>query len=326
MTAKLLTSLTADELHRYKESSLYRNSILSSYQFTDKLLDYYAEYFGSDFKNFSIAVFDDAGEPLIAVYAFSKPPVYAHFGLPVTVHEGVFQEVSQKYKAYKSLFATMNEILETNDFSEIFFYDNDYFTSEYYSKISSTDAEYCSYVNLVQTAEQLKSNLRKSYKSLVNWGEKNLTYVMVDASNQDHTHFTAFKEFHISTAGRKTRSERSWEIQYESLISDEAFLMIGYLSGNIVSGSLIFYGKKEAYYGVGVYDRELMKKNVAIGHYNVFASMLHAKKIGLETFQLGSIPKSSTDQKEVNIFRFKTGFSNTMKVLYRHTAKLKLES
>ena len=238
----------------------------------------------------------------------------------------MFDDISQKNKAYKALIKKLNETLISNDFSEIMYYNNDFLISEYYSKTFLVEAEFNSYVDLSLPEDQLKANLRKSYKSLVNWGEKNMEYVLVDSKNPDYSRFISFKDFHISTAGRKTRSDRSWDLQYESVIANEGYLMIGYLSGIIVSGSLIFHGKREAYYGVGVYNRELMKKNIAIGHYNMFSAILQAKKIGLSLFQSGFLVSSNNDQKELNIFRFKIGFSNTMKVYNRHTAKLNMES
>src|SRR5437868_7107758 len=166
MTIKFLDQLSAAELSAYKDSSFYRDIVLSTYQFSDCSLDYYSEYFGEGYKNYSIIVLDTNHEPVIALYAFAKPPVFSHFNSAISVCEGTFTDVSQKNKAYKSLLLFVNDFLNKKNFTEIIFNDNKFFTAEYYSKISSTAIEHNSVVDLVLPADQLKANLRKSYKSL----------------------------------------------------------------------------------------------------------------------------------------------------------------
>jgi lipid II:glycine glycyltransferase (peptidoglycan interpeptide bridge formation enzyme) len=86
---------------------------------------------------------------------------------------------------------------------------------------------------------------------------------------------------------------------------------LAYLDNLLVAGTLVLYGAEIAYYGVGVYDRTLMARNIAIAHYNMLYSIYYAKKIGLLEFDLGSLGNSE-NEKEINIFKFKSGFSNLM--------------
>ena len=323
MKAKLLAKLNNEELRSYKQSLLYQKFVLSSYQYTDKSIEYYDEYFNHEYANYSIIVFDDAQVPLLALYAFTKQPIFSYFGLPVPVIESSFSSVSEKNKAYKELIMKLNEIFYSEHFEELKFYDNDYLCAAYFLKISKNEIEYNSYIDLNLSEQQIKTNIRKSYKSLVNWGEKNLEFSLINCDNPDYSKFLSFKNFHIATAGRKTRSDRSWDLQFESIKLNEAYLILGYLSDKIVSSSLIMYGKNEAYYGVGVYDRELMSKNVAVGHYNILLAIYHAKKIGLKSINLGFIMNDAEDEKEKNIFRFKSGFSNSLEVKNRYTVNLK---
>ncbi len=314
MKAKLLTTLSEEEATGYKQSSFYLNCVLSSFRFTDNSIAYYDDYFNREYSNHSIVVFDDLKNPVLALYSFSKLPLFSNFDLPVSIIEGSFTDNIQKQKAYKELLVKLNETLSQNNFEKIKFYNNDFLFAEYYSNIDSVQIEYNSYVDLALPEEMIKTNIRKSYKSLVNWGEKNLDINIIDHTNPDHKKFMEFKEFHIATAGRKTRSDKSWDLQFESIKRNEGFLVTGHLSGKPVSGSLILHGKKEAYYAVGVYDRELMSQNIAVGHYNILCSIYQAKKIGLDILHLGFTGKAS-EEKEKNIFKFKAGFTNTLNVL-----------
>lgn len=322
MKAKLLTKLTEQELINYKGSSLYKNFVLSSYQFLDNSIGYYNEYFNNEYSDYSLIVLDELQIPLLVLHAYSKPPVFSHFDLPILIIESSFIDSHQKDKAYRELLKRLNETLVNNNFEKIKFYLNDFLCAEYYTKISTTGIEYNSYVDLSLSEEEIKSNIRKSYKSLVNWGEKNLKTNLIDHANADFEKFSDFRDFHIAIAGRKTRSEKSWSLQFELIKRNEGFLVLGYYNEQLASGSLILYGKNEAYYGVGVYDRELMSKNIAVGHYNILYAIYHAKKIGLNSINLGFLSNVSNNEKEKNIFKFKAGFTNRINLLVHFVCNL----
>lgn len=313
MTAKLLAQLNAKELDNYKKSDFYRHHVLSNYKYTDNSILYYTEYFNNEYTNYTIIVFDDDENAVLAFYAFANSSVLSYFELPVSVIETLFSNRLQKNRAYGELLIKLNQLISQNRFRGLRFYSNEYLCAAFYSKIQKVDVEYSSLVDLTIPEEIIKTNIRKSYKSLVNWGEKSLDILLVDHNNTDYNKFVEFRNFHIETAGRKTRSDRSWDIQFESIKNNEAFLLLGYLADQLVSGSLILYGATEAYYGVGVYDRQLMANKVAVGHYNILKTIYECKSRGLSLLNLGSIAKKSEDEKEKNIFKFKSGFSNFFK-------------
>jgi hypothetical protein len=323
MKAKLLSQLNPEELSKYEGSLLYKDYVMGPYQYTKYSLAFYDDYYLHEFINFSIVVFDELQEPFLVLYAYSKNPGYSHFGLPVSIIEVPSADTLKKNKAHKILIAKLQETIQVNGFEDFVFYHNDFLCAEYLSKITTSETEYNCYVDLSLPEEVIKTNIRKSYKSLVNWGEKNLRICLIDHANPDYKKFNEFKDFHFAVSGRKTRSDRSWDLQFESIKSKEAFLVLGYLNDQLVSGSLVLYGKKTAYYGVGVYDRELMAKNIAVGHYVVLYSIYHAKRIGLQSIKLGYMSNSSTDEKEKNIYKFKAGFSNTVRIKNRHFVSLK---
>jgi len=313
MIAKLLTQLNEVELDNYKKSNFYRHHVLSNYKYTDNTIFYYTEYFNNEYTNCTIIVFDEYENAVLAFYAFANTSVLSYFELPVSIIETLFSNSFQKNRAYGQLLIKLSELISQNNFKELRFYSNEYLCAAFYSKIKKVDVEYSCLIDLTIPEEIIKTSIRKSYKSLVNWGEKNLDMLLIDHKNVDYNRFVEFKNFHIQTAGRKTRSDKSWDIQFDCIKNNEAFLLLGYLSGQLVSGSLILCGATEAYYGVGVYNRQLMAEKVAVGHYNILKAIYECKNKGLNLINLGSITKNSEDEKERNIFKFKSGFSNFFK-------------
>jgi hypothetical protein len=310
MKAYLLTELTHELLQQYKQSHLYAEHVLQPYQYSDLSIEYYKEYMGSEYQDHSIVVINDQGVFSLVMYAYAKLPAFTHFAGPLKVIEGNFSSQSEKHLAYRTLNLKLNGHLQKHSFNRLLFYDNPFLTAGYYSKIENAQTEFDSYIDLALSEAELKSNIRKSYKSLVNWGEKNLRIELVDHNNADYEQFISFRDFHIQTAGRKTRSDKSWDLQFESIKKQEAYLVLGFLNDQLVSGTLVLYGKRRAYYGVGVYDRGLMAQNIAVAHYNMMYSVFHAKKIGLQYFDLGHYTAGIENEKEANIFHFKSGFTN----------------
>lgn len=312
MKARLLSSFNNEELITYRSSAFYQRHVLAQYQFTESAINYYCEYFGNEFKNQSILVLNELNVVVLAIYAYSRPLKYTHFESGVSVIESNFDTEAERNRAYKTLIVSLKEYLHAYDFKEIHFYNNQFLLAEFYNNITCRMDEVNSYVNLLNDFDQIKSNLRKSYKSLVNWGERNLQISLLDHTNCDQSQFYNFRDFHIRIAERETRSRKSWDLQLDSIRNDDAYLVISYYNNVIVSSTYVLKGKFSAYYGVGVYDRKLMAEKVAVAHYNLYYSICVAKKMGLKRFELGSLEFDSKIEKDLSIFRFKTGFTDQM--------------
>jgi hypothetical protein len=194
MKARLLSQLNSEDVIKYKQSSFYQDFVLANYQFNDNSIAYYTDYFNNEHIDNSIIVFDTQDTPILALYSFSKLPVFSNFGQHVMVIETLFKSSIEKNEGYRILIKKLNEVLAINSFTEIKFYTNDFLCSEYYSKISATEIEYNSWVDLSLSEQNIKTNLRKSYKSLVNWGEKNITSYLIDKNNPDYKKFIEQEE------------------------------------------------------------------------------------------------------------------------------------
>lgn len=176
---------------------------------------------------------------------------------------------------------------------------------------------------LLQQNDVLLASMRKVYRQNLKWGEKNLTCRIVDANNVTFDDIQVFESFHIRVAGRRTRSAESWLAQLELVRTGENFLVFTDYAGQLAGISLFAATGSQAYYSVGVYDRELFAS--PISHYPVWLGMQHARTLGCQTMEMGEsyyadIPDSTgrlPSEKECKISHFKRGFGGELLMGFR---------
>lgn len=158
----------------------------------------------------------------------------------------------------------------------------------------------------------LRAALRKSFRSLVNWGTRNMRLVHVGRANPDAAAFAAYRDFHLAVAGRSTRPEASWTAMRDLIIEGGGELTLGYLEGGeLVAGTMVVDGTEVAYYASGVYDRQRFDKPMA--HYPLYQAILRAGERGMRVFDLGDVPQAGTvSPKEAAIGYFKRGFAGEL--------------
>ncbi|MEZ5813489.1 MAG: hypothetical protein R3E13_01980 [Alphaproteobacteria bacterium] len=168
-------------------------------------------------------------------------------------------------------------------------------------------------VELSRSEAELRRQVRKSYKSLINQGKREMGMVYVCQDNPDEKLFHDFREFHFQVAGRRTRSEESWQMQFEMIKAGCGDLVLGYMEEHgLVSSALFTDFGDVSHYAVAVYNRELFVDK-PLGHAVTFEGILRAKERGMRLVNMGVIEqKGHVSDKEYNIGLFKKGFSNTL--------------
>ncbi len=171
----------------------------------------------------------------------------------------------------------------------------------------------------------LRRQVRKSYKSLINWGEKNLSLRVFDRKTIVPEDIEKFRQLHIYAAGRETRSLQTWYLQYEMIRHQEAFAILGELEGELVTAALFPYSPKYCYYGVSASKRELFSK--PLSHTLIWRAIFYAKEQGCRFFELGTqnYPKQGDPpptQKELGISTFKRGFGGQTQVRLNISLKI----
>lgn len=312
LRVRLLSDLSKREAELFQTSELH-HKIQACYRFLPESIAYYHEYFGKGYQDFSRVVFDGE-KPVIAFYAFCKNGRFLFFEEPVR-----FYDIGNPYGAYKILIAEIRKL----SFEVFEFYDNAFLLGEFYHELDFSSVDYTAEIDLKRSYEEIKSDIRRSMKPQVNWGEKNLVLKILHAECHTSEEFFSYQKFHREVSGRQTRSHLSWELQYELLKNNKAYLVLGYLEGRLVSGSLVLHGLKKATYGVGVYDRRLMEEKKPLGAFLIMQAMKHAQSISLDTFEVGSVNFKEGDDKANHIAQFKKGFSPYLVSQVKHKILLK---
>lgn len=177
-------------------------------------------------------------------------------------------------------------------------------------------------VDLSLSIDQIKTNLRKSFKSLVNKGQKEWNIQVHEKISKEQ--FENLRLLHKFVAGKSTRPIESWDVQNESINSKESIVITIYDKKDLLVGfGLFIYNKNFASYAVGVYKRELFDK--PLGHVVQMKAIEIFKSKGLKWYEIGNkhlkIDVEPPTKKELSISFFKEGFATD--VLIREHAVVK---
>ncbi len=291
-----------------------KSSQLSGLHFFQK---YYAEYYGEAFADFSFYLANDNGKvinvlcykindqlcwPLDGVKAdsfnaYSKSDAKEIANIIVNHVEAKANESSCAQIVIKDTLpegklSTLGEVL---------------FNAKYHSKIT-----YEMLIDFQGFSENAYyKTIRKSYKSLINWGKKNLNINIINKENLSLDEFLAFKQFHHKISGRQTRSDASWNIQYQMIEQGIGELILAYYQDNLVAGSLFMDQYDISMYFTGVYERDLFE--FGLSHYLLYLGVCRSYERGMtKHFSLGNFETDIIDPKWYNIQFFKKGFCQTM--------------
>jgi hypothetical protein len=178
------------------------------------------------------------------------------------------------------------------------------------ARLSKPVARMHAVVDLAGGEDVIRRGLRDSYRSLVNWGRKQLVMTYINRDNPDRAGFDAFPAFHSRVAGAGARAADYWAVIWDDIAQGRAELSLGRLAdGSLVAGTLTAFAGDCAYYASGVYDRDRFEK--PLGHWPVFDAMVRAGARGLSRYDLGEVyPRGTASDKEVQIGFFKKGFTD----------------
>ena len=171
-------------------------------------------------------------------------------------------------------------------------------------------------IEINKSEETLWSDVRTSYKSLINWGLRELAIDVYTKDNINLDIIDAFRKLHFSEAGRETRSRESWQLQLEAVKENEAFIVTAKNSGELVSAGYFIIHKVHCFYGSSASKYQLVKK--PLFHSIMWTAILHCKKREIIFFETGlqytkqQIIENKIDSKVVNIAKFKSGFGGRL--------------
>lgn len=182
------------------------------------------------------------------------------------------------------------------------------------SCISEINYQQQLFLNLKNSFEETKLEFRKSFKPLANKGKK--LWKSERLTSISSTQIKEIRDFHEVIAGRKTRSNDTWNKQCQMINEKEAFAITLRDHHNALVAAAIFNLTKDiASYSVGIYDRSLFDQ--PLGHTVQMLAVEYVQALELKEYFLGNrnysfeVPNPSL--KESSIGFFKEGFSNNTK-------------
>lgn len=275
----------------------------------------------------SMVVLDDRKEPIAGVLMAVKPlnsekNELSAFGWPIVAFYHAKATVRERAKAAKILYKEIAHAISDYKISHIIYRSigdlNDPLAHALLNMGACATPVFTQKIDLTQEISELWIAIRESYKRKIRWGQKHLNIDIVDSTDSQLLEkFNEYRHLHRLAAGRQTRSDKTWELNYRMLQADEAFLVCGRLDGRMVTGSLFKVAYGACYYGSGASDRSLFDKSLS--HVVMWTAIAHAKQLGLQTLEVGEVVyphltkiEATGDrlptEKEVTIGHYKKGF------------------
>jgi len=153
-----------------------------------------------------------------------------------------------------------------------------------------------------------RAALRRSSRSLINWGRRNLSISYVNKEMPERTLFDLYRAFHADVVGRVTRAEESWNVMYDWITQGGGELTLAFFEGKLIAATMFIDGKETSIYASGVYDRTQFDKPLA--HYPLWLGIERAQARGMKVLELGEVPeRGAASEKEYQIGYFKRGFA-----------------
>ncbi len=180
-------------------------------------------------------------------------------------------------------------------------------------------------IDLERDELTLWGEIKKSHRYEINKGKKLFKFFIIDQHNSDLSSFKEFKKLHYLSAGRMTRSERTWEIQYEWIQKGNGVLILASLDNLPVGGIYTILYKNGAYYGISANHPDFDIK-YPISHAIQWEMIKWLKKNRYKYFELGiqqfsDQPYNHPEEKDINISLFKRHFGGYTTTFYRGLKK-----
>ena len=187
-------------------------------------------------------------------------------------------------------------------------------------------------LNLTKDISELRKNLRKSYKSLINKEEKALNIQFSLENLNKKKLFNDWVQMYSKALlrGNVILDDKTYKLLEKSIDKDECLLTIAYENEQPKGGMLFGLDTlKSRYYAAVNIPSIENEKSRGVGHLLMWKSIIKLKEIKITSLELGSYyrPESEIDDnlkeksKVDNIIKFKLGFGAD-KVLAKYFYKL----
>jgi len=178
-------------------------------------------------------------------------------------------------------------------------------------------------LDLRLSEEDRRSDLRKSYKALINKGLRTYEVGVMNSDNPDRAIHEIYRETHRKAAGRETRPKKYFDMQFTELCAGEATLVYLRYEGRYVQLDYFNHRNGFVYYSSAADDPDFSSTcEVPLGHTILWFAQSHFKSLGFKWMEIGWQyygPQffESPSRKESSISYFKRGFGGSTAALFR---------
>jgi hypothetical protein len=239
------------------------------------------------------------------------------YGLPLRLIARKDLDDDTRRAAINAAFQHLDDLMETHHLREMVLLDDgepgaSHVAVVCHARAGTMSLRPVALVDLTVGLAGWRAALRKSSRSLINWGRRNLSISYVNKDAPDRVLFEKYRAFHAEVAGRITRAEGSWVVMYDWIVRGGGELVMAFLGERLVASSMFIDGTEISIYASGVYDRTQFDKPLA--HYPVWLGIERAQMRGMKWVDLGEVPPHGTvPDKEYQIGYFKRGFATNIK-------------
>lgn len=303
-------------------NKVYNSLKFKSVIFSENFLDYqkiYNDYFDDQLIDISLIVYNE-NEPvaLVPAFYFKKDKLIYYFDK--NLYLPIFKEEIDLTLQKKIINDLINFFIRLKNYFEIEKIDladhgpdskKNYLFYNDKNKFEIIDNHHL-YLNLQNSLSEIRKNFRKSYLNILN--KKIVDKILVfDNKHYDKKIWLDFKNLHLNEAKKQTRSDQSWDKQFENLCDKKALFLFYIHNNNIIAGSFYDISTDEAIYSVGVYNN--LAKQKFLSHYIQEAAIKEFQLRKIKWYFLGKyFPDISenTSNKDYNISFFKKGFCSNI--------------
>lgn len=174
-------------------------------------------------------------------------------------------------------------------------------------------------IDLGGSLDRLLNNMRKGHKYDVKRADKIFSFEVYEKNNMTTKIFNIYKNLHHKTAGRKTRSDETFELAFQWILEGYFVLFAVKKDDNYAGFTLNCVCKGGSSYGSTPIDPEY--KHLPVSHFLQWNIIKWLKRSGFRYYEIGLQHSGNTlslypSEKDLNLSLFKRGLGGNMVPFY----------
>jgi len=176
-------------------------------------------------------------------------------------------------------------------------------------------------IDIHQSLDTLRKDVRHGHDSDIDNAVKVLDIEVYSRRTLTQELFNEFVTLHHKAAGRVTRPRKTFDVMFDAVKKDQAFLTMARKNAQVVGCSYFHSYKENVYYGSSCNAPEV--RGIPVSHAIQWVSIEYMKKRRASHFyEIGWQQYDTTltdfpSKKEIDIARFKRGFGGFTVPLFR---------